>query len=317
MGFFDKFVSAILRVRPGKRSPIDENTKNLLMSAVGNVGGDLCDLLLPVTQTDDQAIVVSWETAFLGIAAACHFFTVRHASESPTLLLATEVADVYRKQNLKHNTANLGSDEAARIDQYFTAQSQHALATMLGVFSDLAMHPEKLSFLGAFSELAEYPDKLSLELSKLLAKRVRSNGALVLDIKLMDQARETIDRSLYALVGTFETLMGTGTNKRSLSAEEIFSRAQSCLGELLIQYDQGKFQRIVEIGYLGFTAESVYYCADFDSIDSDTICYVKLSDFPMLKAIRPTLEIDSVPMIPGELFITCVQISKSVKPWKG
>lgn len=300
MGFFAKLVSAVLRERPGDQPLVDEPTKKLLLSAAGNVGGDLCDLLLPAARTEEQAIVVSWETGFFGVAAACHFFTVRYAKEIPPLSLATEVADAYRKHCLKLNAENLGSDGADRIDQYFEVQSQHALA----------------STLGALYMLAEHPDKLSWELSRVLSQRIRLNCALRLEVERIDQVKETINRSFYALMTALETLIGTELKKRSLNEQELFKRAQSCLGKLLIQSGQSGFKRMVETGHLGFTSNSVFYCADFDKMDSDTICYVKLSDFPMLKTVRPALEGGPMPMIPEELVLACLEIAKSVKPWK-
>lgn len=108
--------------------------------------------------------------------------------------------------------------------------------------------------------------------------------------------------------------------KRSLSEQELAERAESCLGELLRKSGPSDFKTMVEVGYLGFKSNSVYYCADFGlirSIHDDTICYVKLSDVSMLKTVRPAVLSDSGWMIPQEILLASVQIAKLVKPWKG
>ena len=84
------------------------------------------------------------------------------------------------------------------------------------------------------------------------------------------------------------------------------------LGDLLIRQGQDAFQKMISVGYLGFTPDSVYYCADYEKMDRDTLCYVKLSDFPILRSVRPAIAAGTMPMVPEELIAACVQISTSV-----
>jgi len=110
--------------------------------------------------------------------------------------------------------------------------------------------------------------------------------------------------------------------KKTLSEGEISERAQSCLGELLVENGPDKFKTMVETGYLGFTSNSVSYWADWDfmvKFDRNTICYVKLSDIPMLKNVRPAVVSDIPPFgqyVPQEILFAGIEISKSVRPWK-
>lgn len=105
--------------------------------------------------------------------------------------------------------------------------------------------------------------------------------------------------------------------KRSLSDQEIAERAESCLGELLKQNGPNGFAQLVGIGYLGFTPNSVYYSAGLRFMKDDTISYVKLSDIPMPKTIRPAVLGDSGWMIPQEIVVASVLIAGLVKPWNG
>lgn len=104
--------------------------------------------------------------------------------------------------------------------------------------------------------------------------------------------------------------------RRSLSEQEIAERAESCLGELLKQSGPSEFTKLVEVGYLGFNSNSVYYTADLSLMNDDTICYVKLSDISMPKTVRPAILGDSGWMIPQEIVVASVLIAGLAKPWK-
>lgn len=132
MGFITRLMSAVLPGRRADQPLVDQATRNVLVSAAGNAAGDVYDLLMPAARTEEQAIVISWETGLFGVAAACHFFTARYAEQIPPLTLATDVAAAYRARYLKLSATAPGSDSAIRINQCFEAQSQHALATVLG-----------------------------------------------------------------------------------------------------------------------------------------------------------------------------------------
>ncbi len=106
--------------------------------------------------------------------------------------------------------------------------------------------------------------------------------------------------------------------KRSLNDREIAERAESCLGNLLIQHGPSEFRKLVEVGYLGFRSNSVFYAADLSLIQDDTICYAKLSDcFSTSTTIKPAVQTASGWMVPRQIITASVLIAGTVKPWKG
>jgi hypothetical protein len=105
----------------------------------------------------------------------------------------------------------------------------------------------------------------------------------------------------------------------SLSEQEIAERATSCLGGLLIENGVGEFQKLIDVGYLAFTPNSVFYVASLDlmlRLHKDTICYIKLTDVSWLKFPRPAVSVGSKWMLPQEIGEAGVQIAKKVIPWQ-
>ncbi len=294
MAFLKKLLSTVLRRRDDVPL-VDEATCDMLLSAAGEVGGDLFDLLIPKLQTEEQANSASWESGLFGVATASYFFTIRYAEDIPPLSLATEVASAYRKQILELSVARPDSDSAIRAEQYFETQSQPILKTVQG----------------AIHMYLERPEKMFSELSRNLAQRIRLNSQLHLDLESIDQAMVTMTASFTTLFSTLKAEMEGRATMPLLSEKELFRRAQGCLGELLILEGQSGFKKLVESGYLGFTTHSVFFCAEFDSLGRDTICYVKLSDFPLLKTVRPASDAGPIEFIPEELALSCLEIARA------
>lgn len=204
---------------------------------------------------------------------------------------------------------NIGSVSRQRLGQVFVAALD---ATRDRVFECL-------------EQSGTNPDVAIRSVSLLLLQKI---GITKPDRDTLERSIEIVSASFSSAISSLETEYKPNVAERSkrvfdlfkkrpsLSEQEIFKRAQGCLGELLTQSGQSGFQKLIETGYLGFKSHSAYYCADYASIDSDTICYVKLSDFPMLKTVRAAVVGGPTPMIPEELMLVCLTIAKSVKPWK-
>jgi hypothetical protein len=189
MGFFRSLFSrrkaAVARSSAVK---LDDETRDLLLSAAGNVGGDLLDLVASEVATPEQQFVLSIEAGLFGIAAACHFYGVRYAPAAPHLSLALEVASAYRDYFVRINE----HVDTKPLQDYFADNAEHAIATVLGALQTLASRPEQLFF----------------DLSRILATRVRLHGGPNLSVAQINRIEEALPRYFEALMTAFRTLRG-------------------------------------------------------------------------------------------------------------
>ena len=138
-----RFLSGILKgQKKNNYPPLEVNTKHILLSATGCLGGDLCDLILKYTEQDEQKFVVSIETGLFAIAITSYFFTLHYRKDIPPLSIALELSEMYENHFSELNGEGRNKNDNP-IGKYFLSEAKTTLSTTVGAMLSEEVHSEK------------------------------------------------------------------------------------------------------------------------------------------------------------------------------
>lgn len=173
------------------RSLLDTETKNMLLSAAGSFGGDLCDCLLQYTDNDDEKFIVSIETGVFGIAVVAYYYTIKYRYDTAPLILATELLDSY-KNFYADNSRTHSREISGMIKDFIDNHGKSLLSTTIG---------------SLLSE-AENSNKIYWTLSRVLYQKIREScmssriSLFKLEIEQINEIEERIRASLDPLIAS-------------------------------------------------------------------------------------------------------------------
>jgi hypothetical protein len=101
--------------------------------------------------------------------------------------------------------------------------------------------------------------------------------------------------------------------RRQLSEQQIFERAYGILGEILLRSaEEGwSFSDVASNYYISFSKSGAGVSVSLREVQSakDVICWIKLSEIPLLKAAGPPM-FGPVPAVPQEIMLAALEIAQ-------
>lgn len=183
---FDKPVSA---TRP---QSLDEDARRLLLSAAGNVGGYICDVLLEYAQSEEERFFIAVETGFFGVGVAAHFFVIRYSKAASVSDFATSLLDSYRVAYIDFHNQSTTTEERSALDQFLQREGPPAVGRYIGALSTSVRNPE--------AGLDKVLD--------VLTSRLRERGGVVLPDQTPPLLRNKIEVAILALMDSYEHFRG-------------------------------------------------------------------------------------------------------------
>jgi hypothetical protein len=101
--------------------------------------------------------------------------------------------------------------------------------------------------------------------------------------------------------------------RRQLSEQQIFQRSYCILDEMLLRsVEEGwSFSGVASNYYISFSKSGLGVSVSLREVQSakDVICWIKLSEIPLLKAARPPM-FGPVPAVPQEIMLAALEIAQ-------
>ena len=98
-------------------TPLDKNTRTLLLSAAGTLADNFYETLSTHTDTEEQRFLLNLETGFFGTAAASYFYVMRYAKHANPTAFALDLFDSYRIACIESHKELDTAEERDALDQ--------------------------------------------------------------------------------------------------------------------------------------------------------------------------------------------------------